>query len=150
MARHANNRKVSIQLRDHFPFPYTLENARYYLDLVAKREEPGSFAIEYGGEAVGGIAFHRQADVHRRSAEIGYWLGEEHWGIGLMTEVVTSFSDELLATTDLVRLFATPFASNDASNRVLEKAGFVSEGRLRKSVVKEDVIMDQLMYAKCS
>ncbi len=150
MARHANNRKVSIQLRDHFPFPYTIENARDYLDLLAKRGEPGSLAIEHDGEAVGGIAAHRQEDVHRRSAEIGYWLGEERWGRGLMTEVVTAFSDRLLATTDLARLFAAPFSSNGASNRVLEKAGFVFEGRLRNSVTKDDVLLDQMMYAKVS
>src|SRR6186713_2361947 len=85
LQRHANNRRVSIQLRDRFPYPYTIDNARTFLGWVTTRESATVWAIEVDGEACGGIGIELHTDVERVSAEIGYWLGEPVWGRGIAT-----------------------------------------------------------------
>ncbi len=147
IVRHANNRKVSINLRDRFPYPYTARDARNWLDSVVDQKPETNFAIDVAGEAVGGIGFTTQYDVGRRSAEIGYWLGEEFWGRGIATEALIAVTEYAFANFDLCRLYAHVFDWNSASARVLEKAGYEFEGRLRKSVTKEGQTIDQLMYA---
>lgn len=147
IVRHANNRKVSINLRDRFPYPYTVRDARGWLDGVVDQKPETNFAIDVADEAVGGIGFIPQYDVGRRSAEIGYWLGEEFWGRGIATEALIAVTDYAFAHFDLCRLYAHVFDWNGASSRVLEKAGYAYEGRMRKSVTKEGQTIDQLMYA---
>ena len=147
IVRHANNRKVSINLRDRFPYPYTARAARNWLDMVVDAKPVTNFAIDVAGEAVGGIGFIMQPDVARRSAEIGYWLGEKFWGRGIVSEALIAVTDHAFANHDLCRIFAHVFDWNPASARVLEKAGYDFEGRLRKSVTKDGKTIDQLMYA---
>lgn len=147
IVRHANNRRVSLNLRDRFPFPYTERDARNWLDAVIGLEPETNFAIDVAGEAVGGIGYTIQYDVARRSAEIGYWLGEGFWGRGIATEALIAVTDHAFAHHDLCRVFAHVFDWNGASARVLEKAGYIFEGRMRKSVTKEGQTIDQLMYA---
>lgn len=147
IVRHANNRKVSINLRDRFPYPYTINDARNWLEMVVGHQPETNFAIDVAGEAVGGIGFTLQPDVGYRSAEIGYWLGQEFWGRGMTTEALTAVSDYAFSRFNLCRLYAHVFEGNDASARVLEKAGYAFEGRMRKSVTKEGKTIDQLMYA---
>jgi [ribosomal protein S5]-alanine N-acetyltransferase len=147
IVRHANNRKISINLRDRFPYPYTTADARNWLESVIGFEPETNFAIDVAGEAVGGIGFVLQHDVGRRSAEIGYWLGEEYWGRGIVTEALIAVTDHAFANYDLCRLYAHVFEWNGASARVLEKAGYQLEGRMRKSVTKDGQTIDQLMYA---
>ena len=147
IVRHANNRRISINLRDRFPYPYTVADARNWLDSVIGFEPETNFAIDVAGEAVGGIGFVLQHDVARRSAEIGYWLGEEFWGRGIVTEALIAVTDHAFANYDLCRLYAHVFDWNGASARVLEKAGYELEGRMRKSVTKDGQTIDQLMYA---
>jgi [ribosomal protein S5]-alanine N-acetyltransferase len=145
---HANNRNVWINLRDRFPHPYTRNDARNWLEMVIGTKPETNFAIAVAEEAVGGIGFSIQPDVGYRSAEIGYWLGEEFWARGITTEALNAVSDYAFANHDLCRLFAHVFEWNIASARVLEKAGYQLEGRLRKSVTKDKQTIDQLMYAK--
>lgn len=147
IVRYANNRKVSINLRDRFPHPYTIRDARTWLDMVIGIKPETSFAIAVGDEAVGGIGFTVQSDVGHRSAEIGYWLGEDFWGKGIATDALKAVTEHAFANFDLCRIFAHVFEWNGASARVLEKAGYTLEGRLRKSVTKEGQTIDQLMYA---
>jgi RimJ/RimL family protein N-acetyltransferase len=147
IVRHADNRNVWINLRDRFPHPYTLNDARRWLDMVVGQKPETNFAIEVAGEAVGGIGFTVQFDVARRSAEIGYWLGEEFWGRGIATEALIAVTDHAFSHYDVCRLFAHVFDWNSASARVLEKAGYEFEGRLKKSVTKDGRTIDQLMYA---
>jgi len=147
IVRHANNRNVSINLRDRFPYPYTERDARNWLDVVVGRKPETNFAIDVAGEAVGGIGFDLQPDVGHRSAEIGYWLGEQFWGLGIATEALIAVTEHAFANNDLCRIYAHVFDWNGASARVLEKAGYAFEGRLRKSVTKEGQTIDQLMYA---
>lgn len=107
-----------------------------------------NFCIDIHGSAVGGIGFRLGEDVYRHSAEFGYWLAEEFWGKGIMTEAVIAFVDYCFENFPLKRMFASAYANNPASARVLEKAGFVLEGRLRKNVIKDGQVLDSLLYAK--
>lgn len=147
IVRHANNRNVWINLRDRFPHPYTVNDACRWLDTVVGQKPETNFAIDVAGEAVGGIGFTVQYDVARRSAEIGYWLGEEFWGRGIATEALIAVTDYAFSNYDVCRLFAHVFDWNRASARVLEKAGYELEGRMKKSVTKDGQTIDQLMYA---
>jgi len=148
LLRHANNPKIAANLRDQFPCPYTRRDGIEYLNYVRSMDSPTAFAIEYGGEAVGGIGFKLGADIARLSLEMGYWLAEPLWGLGLTTRAVTAASDWAFDNYKVVRIFATVFAHNVASMRVLEKSGFEREGVLRRSAVKQGVILDQVLYAK--
>jgi len=145
--RHADNPRVAGQLRDVFPHPYTLDDAHAFIVLVRRQERETDFAIGVDGEAVGGVGFRPGRDVHRCQAEIGYWLGEDLWGRGIMSEVVPAMSRWAARELDVVRVFALPFADNPASIRVLEKSGYELEGRLRRSAVKAGRLRDQLLYA---
>ena len=144
---HANNRRIAEQLRDGFPHPYTARDGRGFIRRVRAERPEAAFAIAVSGEAVGGIGFVLQPDVERVSAEIGYWLGESFWGRGIVTEALVAVTRYALETRGLTRVFAVPFATNAASCRVLEKAGYTLEGRLRRSAIKDGAIIDQLQYA---
>lgn len=145
--RHANNRRVSSQLRDRFPYPYELHHARTFLTWISQQASPTVWAIEVDGEAAGGIGVELHSDVERVSAEVGYWLGEAHWGKGIATEALRAITAEAFRRFEITRLYAVPFADHIASVRVLEKAGYVLEGRMRQSAIKDGTIRDQLLYA---
>lgn len=146
LVKYANNRNVSINLRDVFPFPYERRNAVDWLKEVRRMDPETAFAIATAEEMIGGIGLHPQSDVHRRSAELGYWLGEPYWGRGIATRAVQAMTEWGFATLDVNRIFAYVFAWNPASARVLEKAGFVLEGRLRQAVFKDGRVTDLLVY----
>jgi ribosomal-protein-alanine N-acetyltransferase len=148
LVRHANNINVAKHLRDRFPHPYTPQAARDFLERVVHVHPPTNFAIEADGEAAGGIGFMPGTDVERYTAEVGYWLGESVWGRGIVTEALTLVTEHVFAHHNMLRLFALPFADNAASVRVLEKAGYVLEGRLHHSSVKFGIPRDQLIYAR--
>jgi RimJ/RimL family protein N-acetyltransferase len=147
LVRHADNPRVAANLRDRFPSPYTRADGEAWLALAAQMRPETNFAVEAGGEAVGGIGLILGSDVERVSAEIGYWLGESVWGRGLATAAVAGLSQHAFAAFGLTRLFALPFAANGASRRVLEKAGYVLEGIMRRSAIKNGQIQDQALYA---
>ena len=144
---HADNPRIAANLRDVFPSPYTRADGEAWLAIAGAETRATDFAIEVDGAAVGGIALRPGADVHRRSAEIGYWLGEAYWGRGIATEAVGALTRWGIETFDLVRVDAHVFAPNVASARVLEKNGYVLEGRLRRAVEKRGAILDALVYA---
>ena len=148
LVRHANNAKIACNLRDQFPHPYTRRDGKDYLDFVLRVEQETSFALEYEGEAVGGVGFLLGVDIARMSAEMGYWLSEMYWGRGLATRAAMAASDWAFDHYRLTRVFAQVFSHNLASMRVLEKAGFHCEGVLCRSAVKNGVILDQMLYAK--
>jgi RimJ/RimL family protein N-acetyltransferase len=148
LVKHANDRRVSIQLRDLFPFPYTAASAAAFLERACAEQPRSSFAIATDAELIGGIKLQRGGDVHHRSAEVGYWLAVPFWGRGIATRAVRALADWAFANHDLVRLFAGVFETNPASARVLEKAGFELEGRLRLHVTKDGRTCDELLYAR--
>ena len=148
LQRYADNRKIWLNLRDIFPQPYTLEDAQWWVVHASQEDPECSFAIATGDEPIGGIGLVLGDDVNRCSAELGYWLAEPFWGQGITTDVVRSFTEWGFEHFSLNRIFATPFAGNTASERVLEKAGFTREGVMKNAIVKDGVVRDQVMYAK--
>jgi len=147
IARHANNHKIWLNLRDAFPYPYSVQDARDFIKSLKNLTPETTFTIAVNGEAAGSVGFVLRHDVERVSAEIGYWLAEPFWGRGIATEALVAMTDYAIATHKLTRLYALPFAWNGASCRVLEKAGYTLEARLRRSAIKNGVITDQLQYA---
>lgn len=150
LAKLINNKKVQDNLRDGLPFPYGEEDAKVFLSamLASDPDQNMAFAIEADGELIGSISATRCANIHFRTAELGYYLGEPYWGRGFATEAVRQICDYIYRNTDIIRIFAEPFAYNTASCRVLEKAGFQLEGLLRSNAVKNGGILDMKMYAR--
>ena len=148
LAKHANNRKVWLGLRDLFPHPYTIDDAHEFLQKKIIEQSATIFCIEIDEAAVGGIGIHPGQDVHRHTATVGYWLGEGFWGRGIMTEAVAALTDFCFQNFPLRRISAEVFAINPASARVLEKAGFTLEGRLKNNVLKDGELLDSLLYAR--
>jgi len=147
LVRYANNRSIWRNMRDRFPYPYTAADAREWTTRVSTQVPVANFAIVVNGEVVGGIGLEPGTDVFRRSAEIGYWLGEPFWGRGLATDAVRAVTDYAFRTFDICRLEAGVFDWNPASARVLEKAGYTLEGRARQAVTKDGRRGDRLLYA---
>ena len=148
LAALANDRRISINLRDLFPYPYGVEDADRFIAMAQSLVPPTSFAIEASGQLAGGIGYTLHTDVERVAAEVGYWIGVPFWGRGIATEAVRLVTATAFARhPDLRRLYALPFASNPASARVLEKAGYQREGVMRQSAIKDGVVQDQWLYA---
>ena len=148
LLRHANNAKIAANLRDQFPHPYTRRDAVDYLNFVRDQRPERAFAMQHKEEAIGGLGFQIGLDISRVSAEIGYWIGEAYWGRGFATRAVIAVTG-----MGILRIQAHPriragLCVQRASIRVLEKAGFQREGVLRRSAVKNGVILDQVIFAK--
>lgn len=147
LVAHANNYNVWRNLRDRFPHPYRMEDAREWIRGAGVESPQINFAIVVDGEAVGGIGLVLNGDIHRCSAEIGYWLGEASWGRGIVTEAVRALTQWAFDNFNLSRIYAGVMEWNPASMRVLEKAGYQFEGRLRKAVIKQNQVMDEFIYS---
>lgn len=149
LVRHADDHDVWRNLKDRFPHPYTREDAEEWVSRRLDDGEPTrTFAIEVDGEVVGGIGLETRGDIYRLTAELGYWLGQAHWGRGIVTEAVGLITGYAFDVLDLIRVQAGVYEWNPASARVLEKNGYVREGRLRKAVIKEGRVGDLLLYAR--
>jgi RimJ/RimL family protein N-acetyltransferase len=148
LAELANNPKISINLRDGFPNPYTISDAESFLEKYAKLDSSQILAIEYNGVYAGNIGLHKGNDVYRKSAELGYFLGEPFWNLGIMTKAVNLICDFGFKNMDIVRIHAGIFEYNPASMRVLEKCGFKMEGIFEKSVIKNGAFFNEIRYAK--
>ena len=149
LLRYADNPNVARNLRETFPDPYTRDAAERWIAYNATLEGPTlDFAITLDGEAIGGIGLLRKSDIFKCALELGYWLGEPFWGRGLVPEAITAIVDYAFATFPEVTVVqARHVASNPASGRVLLKAGFQLEGRLRDAAVKHGVVSDLLVYS---
>jgi RimJ/RimL family protein N-acetyltransferase len=147
LVTYANNRAIWLNLRDRFPHPYARRDGIEFLRSVVGQSPETIFALAVDDQAVGSIGFVMQPDVERVSAEIGYWLGQPFWGRGITTDALRALTEYAFKRHSLTRLFALPFASNRASCRVLEKAGYQLEARLRRSAIKNGEIVDQCQYA---
>ncbi|MCD4709698.1 MAG: GNAT family N-acetyltransferase [Bacteroidales bacterium] len=147
LVKHANNPRVASNLRDGFPYPYTMPDAKRWLKTVGDNREDVILAIEVDGEASGGIGLHGLKDVYRYNGEIGYWLSERHWGRGIMSDAVAAMVNYAFTETSWLRLFACIYENNPSSMRVLEKNGFQPEAIHKKAVMKEGKLMDEHLYA---
>ena len=109
---------------------------------------PTCFAIAVGDEPVGGIGYQLQDGLGPARAEIGYWVGVSWWGRGIATAALNAITAHAFRSqAELGRLYALSFAENPASARVLQKAGYRLEGRLRRSALRDGILDDQLLYA---
>ncbi|MDR0863058.1 MAG: GNAT family N-acetyltransferase [Oscillospiraceae bacterium] len=149
VAAMVGNRKVQDNLRDGFPYPYTVADAETFIRgmLGAERDSVYAFAIADGGRAIGSIGAFRKTNIHSRTAEMGYYVAEPYWGRGVATAAVRLICKYVFERTDIIRVFAEPFAHNAASCRVLEKAGFRLEGTMRQNAVKNGAVLDMKLYA---
>ncbi len=150
LARHADDHGIWMNLRDMFPHPYREKDAVRFIEDVLGTTPETIFCIEVAKKACGAIGFHMGADVERKNAEVGYWLGREHWKRGIATEALVALTEHAFEVQKMHRLYALPYAHNTASHRVLEKAGYELEGRLKDSSFKDGRFVDQLMYARLS
>jgi RimJ/RimL family protein N-acetyltransferase len=146
LAKYANNYSISRYLRDAFPFPYTQKDAKEWIDTVMDDEFNLAFAIANEKELIGGIGAMPNHDVNRFTAEIGYWLAEPFWNKGIISKAVSTFCGYLFNNHNFNHLTASIYEGNDASMKVIQKAGFVLEGVLRKNVYKENKFLDQYIY----
>lgn len=149
LAAALSNRKVQDNLRDGLPYPYTEQDGAEYIKamLSADETETFAFAITVDNRAVGSIGVFRQGNIHRRTAELGYYVAEPYWGRGIMTEAVKQICAYVFEHSDIVRIYAEPFSYNIPSCRVLEKAGFQYEGTLRCNAEKNGKIIDMKLYS---
>lgn len=149
LAEILNNRNILNNLRDGLPYPYTENDAEQYITsmLEADKTKTYAFAITMDDKVVGSIGVFRCDNIHFRTAEMGYYIGEPYWGCGLGTSAVTQVCKYIFDNTDIIRIFAEPFAYNTGSCRVLEKAGFQFEGLLRSNAVKYGKVIDMRLYS---
>ena len=147
LVKHANNPRVAGNLRDGFPYPYTMTDARKWLAMAGDNKDDVILAIEVGGEAAGGIGLHGFKDVYRYNGEIGYWLSEAFWGMGIMSDAVGMMVEYAFTQTRWLRLFASIYQHNLSSMRVLEKNGFTREAIHKKAVMKGGELLDEHLFA---
>lgn len=147
-----NNKNILDNLRDGLSYPYTERNAEEYIAsmLSADENKTFAFAITVDGRAIGSIGVFRQENIHFRTAELGYYISEQFWGKGICTDAVKQVCAHVFEHSDIIRIYAEPFAHNTASCRVLEKAGFQFEGVLRKNAVKNGKVIDMKLYSVLS
>ena len=148
LARHASNRNIWNNVRDFFPYPYTPRDAHSWVRSNKSYHQPNNLAIEIAGQAVGNIGFTVKDDIYRHNAEIGYWLSEDHWGRGIMTEAMPVMTNYIFENFQVNRLFACVLEGNTGSMRVLETAGYRCEAVLRKAAMKNDQFMDEYIFAR--
>ena len=149
LAAALSNKKVQDNLRDGLSYPYTEQDGKDFISamLSADENETYAFAITADNIVIGSVGIFRQGNIHRKTAELGYYVAEEYWGKGIMTEAVRKICEYVFSGSDIIRIYAEPFANNKASCRVLEKAGFQYEGTLRSNAVKNGKVIDMKMYS---
>lgn len=145
--RLANNHAIAINLRDAFPYPYTIEDTATFLELAANGVLGRVYGVYDGDIFVGCCSLIPQQDVYRLNAEIGYWIGEPYWDKGYATEVVKLLLNVAFEELNLSRVYAHIFEFNKGSMRVLEKAGFHKEAIIKSSIIKEGKIFDEHLYS---
>ena len=150
LATALSNKKIQDNLRDGLPYPYTEQDGKEFISamLAANENDTFAFAITVNGKVIGSIGAFRQTNIHNKTAELGYYIAEEYWGKGIMTEAVKQLCDYVFSHTDIIRIYAEPFSYNIGSCRVLEKAGFQYEGTLRSNALKNGNVLDMKMYSK--
>jgi [ribosomal protein S5]-alanine N-acetyltransferase len=149
IAHHANNMKIAGNLRNIFPFPYSLKDAEFFINQITNSDSSQvNFAIDVDGKAVGSIGFHLMSDVYQRNVEVGYWLGEKYWGQGIASEALNALVKYIFRNYSVNRIFANVFETNIASMKVLEKCGFAKEAIHRNAIIKNGKVMDEHVFVK--
>ena len=147
LATLADNRNIWNNVRDYLPSPYTEQDAEAFIQLVKAEKTPMSFAIEYEKQFCGMVGLVAQSDVYRKTAEIGYWLGEPFWKKGIATVAVKLVTNYGLNTLDFIRIHTGVFEYNTGSMHVLEKNGYEKDGVFKKSIFKNGLIWNEHRYS---
>ena len=142
-----NNKNIWNNLRDYIPYPYTEKDAIEYIKFCNSQNPRTYFAIEFSGELVGSIGLILQQDVYRKSAEIGYWIGEQYWGKGITSKAVKLIVDYGFSNLDIIRIFTGIFDFNIASQKVLIKNGFVNDGIFKNAIYKNGRLCDEIRFS---
>lgn len=144
----ANNKNIADNLRDGLPFPYSLKDAKNWLNIILPENYPPRFfAITVDKELVGSIGLVTKTDIYRKNIEIGYFLAEDHWGKGIATRAIKAATSYAFKDFDIVRTYAEPFSDNPGSRKALEKAGYSLEAIFRRNVIKNENIKDSCIYS---
>lgn len=144
----ADNKNISDNLRDGFPFPYSINDARIWLEnILSENTPPRFFAILLDNVIVGSIGIVTKTDIYRKNFEIGYFLDEKYWGKGIATKAIKAATSYAFSNFDVVRIYAEPFADNQGSRKALEKSGFTLEATLKRTVIKNGIIKDSCIYS---
>lgn len=147
LIKYANNWNIAKNLTNQFPHPYTIQDGKAFIEYATKDDPIHIFAIEVNQEAVGGIGIHPQSDIFIKNAELGYWLGEPFWGHGIVSKAIKQIIQFGFSTFDIERIFARPYGTNFASQKILEKNNFLLEGRYNNILYKNGEYLDELIYA---
>ena len=124
IARLANDRRIAENTR-RLPHPYSQDHAVAFVRAMADDLRDTAFLIENNHTPVGMVGINwREADV----AELGYWLGVEHWGQGLGTEAARAVIDFFFEEFAHDQLISGARVANPASRNILEKCGFQWSG----------------------
>jgi RimJ/RimL family protein N-acetyltransferase len=129
IAAKIDNFEISKNLA-RVPFPYHLSDAEDFLDWAASLDHRSAFrviALKHEPETLIGIISY-DWNENKKQSELGYWLVQEHWGQGLMTEAARAMVRLAFTVSDLTGLSSCYFNENPASGKVLEHAGFVQIG----------------------
>lgn len=147
LVKFANNKNIAKNMTNKFPYPYTKENGKQFIDYAIKSNTSYIQAIIINDEAAGGIGLHFQEDIYCKNAELGYWLAEPYWGNGIIPQAISQIVNEGFKRFDITRIYAKPFGTNYSSQKVLEKAGFKCEAHFKKTLFKNGEYIDELVYA---
>lgn len=146
LIKYANNLNIATYMSDMFPHPYDEKGGLNFLKFTQQASPRTILAIDHEGEAIGSVGLHPQRDVWHKNAEIGYWLAEPFWGKGIMTHTVKEMVSYGFKNFGFERIFGRVYGSNTGSIRVLEKAGFVFEAHLIRTVFKYGRFEDEIIY----
>jgi RimJ/RimL family protein N-acetyltransferase len=130
MVRLADNREIASRLAT-LPSPYTRADAVGFIEIIAQRPDERPYAITLDERLIGVIGF---SFVAGKPPELGYWLGQPHWGKGYMTEAARGLIEAAHGTGSFATIVAQALADNGASIHVLEKAGFKRSGKGKGAV----------------
>lgn len=147
IAIHANNQLIWANLRDRFPCPYYEKDAMQFIQMVSSRSPITEFAIDVDGEAIGAAGIILKDDVYKGNGEIGYWLGQDYWGKGIGTRMVSELVRKAFDDFMLYRVYAEVFEKNTASARVLEKNGFIKEATLKNAIFKNGEHQNLIIFS---
>jgi len=146
LAEQANNIKVWENVKDRFPHPYTIADAEEWIKDCIIQDPILNFAIEVDGKAAGSIGIELRTDVYQKNVELGYFLGEEYWNRGIMTQAIKEMAKYVFSKFDVVRIQASVYNTNPASVRVLEKAGFKLQGIFPGGIYKKGKYLDEKVF----
>ncbi|WP_379084350.1 GNAT family N-acetyltransferase [Pedobacter sp. UC225_65] len=147
LVKYANNYNIAKNLSNKFPFPYTQDDGIAFINLALSSNPLQIFAIVVNGEVAGSIGVHPQADFYCKNAEMGYWIAEDYWGLGIVPSAIKLMINYGFSTFDITRIYARTFDTNIKSQKVLEKTGFKLEAELKETFYKNGTVYDEMVYA---